>query len=294
MDTRTLQIFLKAVDYQNITRVAEEFQLTQPAVSAALKRLEDEAGCPLFIRRNKYLIPNEQGKIFYSYVSEMMNDINHMTESIRGGYRPQEEIFINVFTSTDKIYPLMSEYHKSHPETGFVLRPYTGENEDTAHFGLSVKLRQYVNNEQYLPVDIQDLLYVIMNKNHPLAHSEQIHFSDIRNEDFVFLRANTATGYEQSYNQCLLTGVVPHVALAVDTDYAKYAAINSGAWIGLAYNHELSFAPRLDSCVVIPMHSALSGKLVCLTYRDARISAAERDFVEFVRTTDRKEFLYGD
>ena len=41
MDTRTLQIFLKAVDYQNITRVAEEFKLTQPAVSAALKRLED-------------------------------------------------------------------------------------------------------------------------------------------------------------------------------------------------------------------------------------------------------------
>ena len=294
MDTRTLQIFLKTVDYQNITRVAEEFNITQPAVSSALKRLEDETGCPLFIRRNKYLIPNEQGKIFYSYVSEMLNDVNHMTESIHGGYRPREEIFINMFTTSERIYTLMSEYRHTHPETGFVLRPYIGDYDDTAHFGLSLKLRQYVNNEQYVPIDVENMLYVIMNRNHPLARREQVHFSDIRNEDFVFIRSNTATGYEQSYDQCLLAGIVPHVALTVDTDYAKYAAINNGEWIGLAYNHELSFAPRMNSSVVIPVYAAVQGKLICLTYREERISPAEKEFVEYVRNADRKGLVYGD
>lgn len=45
MNTRDLQIILKIVDYKRVTRTAEYFRMTQPAVSSTLKRIEDERCC---------------------------------------------------------------------------------------------------------------------------------------------------------------------------------------------------------------------------------------------------------
>ena len=48
VNTRDLQIFLKIADYNSITRAAEDMQMSQPAVSSILKRLEEETGHALF------------------------------------------------------------------------------------------------------------------------------------------------------------------------------------------------------------------------------------------------------
>ncbi len=69
----------------------------------------------------------------------------------------------------------------------------------------------------------------------------------------------------------------------------KYAAIRRGEWIGMAYNHELSFAKNMQELAVIPMHAALTGKLICLAYREDGISEAEKDFAEYVRNRREEE-----
>ncbi|MBQ9047197.1 MAG: LysR family transcriptional regulator [Solobacterium sp.] len=289
MDTKTLQIFMKTVDYGNVTRVAEEFGITQPAVSAAIRRLEEDQGCALFIRRNKWLVPNEQGKIFYRSIAGMMKDFLHAVESIRGSYYRGDEIVINVRTPSDKLYSLMNGYLKGGRKAGFVLRPDSERSSaDLPEDGLTLKLRQYVENEEYVPIDVQNLLYVVMNRSHPLSRSEQVQFSEIRNEDFVFIRSQTSTGYEQSYSECILAGIVPHVTLVVDSNYEKYAAIRRGEWIGVAYNHELTLAKRLEECAVIPMYAALHGKLICLTWHKDCITPAEEDFINYVSELRRR------
>lgn len=290
MDTKMMNIFLKIVDYQSITRVAEEFNMTQPAVSSALKRIEEEAGCPLFTRRNKWLVLNEQGKILYDNISGMMQDINHVRNSLSLGNPHKNEIILNLKTTSDRIYRLMDLYLKQHPDVRFTLRSFMGGDDGRdPGFGLTLKLRQHVENETYIPIDMQNTLYVIMNRAHPLARREQIHFTDIVNEDFVFQRAENKTGYEQSYSDCLIEGIVPRVTLVVDSRYMKYAAIRRGEWIGMAYNHELSFGKNVQELAVIPMHAALTGKMICLAYREDGISGAEQSFAEFVRTVIRED-----
>lgn len=284
MDTKTMSIFLKIADYQSITRVAEEYQMTQPAVSSALKRLEDEMGCPLFSRKNKSLILNEQGRVLYDHVSGIMQDYYHVKNSLSRGNPGRREIVLKLRATSDKIYALMDEYLQEHPDVSFILRDYSDVDNGTDEgFGLTLKLRQFVSNETYIPVDVQNMIYVIMNKSHPLSRKEQIHFSEIRNEEFVFQRTDSKTGYEPSYVQCVISGVIPRVTLTVDSKYTKYAAIRRGEWIGLAFNNELSFARHVKELAVIPMHEALNGKLVCLAYKDDRISEAEREFARFVQ-----------
>lgn len=284
MDTKTLDIFLKIVDYQSITRVAEEYEMTQPAVSSALKRLEDEVGCPLFSRKNKSLILNEQGRVLYDHVSGILQDYHHVRHSLKRGDAGSREIVLKLRTTSDRIYVLMDEYQQEHPDVHFVLRDYKETDNGTDEgFGLTLKLKHNIGNEKYIPVDMQNMTYVIMNRSHPLSRREQIHFSEIRNEEFVFQRAQGKTGFEPAYGQCLINGVVPRVTLTVDSKYTKYAAIRRGEWIGLAFNNELSFARNVQELAVIPMYESLSAKLVCLAYRDDRVSEAERSFAQFVQ-----------
>ena len=94
-----MQIFVKIADYQSITRAAEDIQMTQPAVSSTLKRIEEELGYPLFIRRGKRLILNEQGKVFYSATQELFGEIAQLHGSIHTGNPQKDELIVTNCTS---------------------------------------------------------------------------------------------------------------------------------------------------------------------------------------------------
>ena len=65
---RQIEIFLKVVESQNLTKVANELGLSQSAVSMSIKELENIIGRKLFDRINKKLILNEIGRSFYQAV----------------------------------------------------------------------------------------------------------------------------------------------------------------------------------------------------------------------------------
>ena len=65
---RQIEIFLKVVESQNLTKVANDLGLSQSAVSMSIKELENIIGRKLFDRINKKLILNEIGRSFYQAV----------------------------------------------------------------------------------------------------------------------------------------------------------------------------------------------------------------------------------
>ncbi len=57
MDLNLLTTFLSVYNRKSITLAAEELKISQPAVSAALKRLENSLGKPLFVRDGRGIAP---------------------------------------------------------------------------------------------------------------------------------------------------------------------------------------------------------------------------------------------
>lgn len=68
MELMQLKMFRLVVEERSVLRAAERVLRTQPAVSAALKKLEEEIGVPLFDprERRRYKLTSG-GHLLYSY-----------------------------------------------------------------------------------------------------------------------------------------------------------------------------------------------------------------------------------
>ncbi|HXH31928.1 MAG TPA: LysR family transcriptional regulator [Bacteriovoracaceae bacterium] len=80
--TEKIWIFLKVAECGSLSRAAEELHLTQPAISYAVKTLEDQLGSPLFIRSSKGITLNTAGKMIAQEMNDVKNALIHAEESI--------------------------------------------------------------------------------------------------------------------------------------------------------------------------------------------------------------------
>ena len=63
LDLNLLRVFLVVAETGSVTAAAARLYLTQPAVSAALKRLASAIGAPLFARRGRSLVLTARGEV---------------------------------------------------------------------------------------------------------------------------------------------------------------------------------------------------------------------------------------
>ncbi len=87
-----LLTFIKVVEYKNYTKAAEALNLTQPAVSQHIKKLEAHYGLSLIEVKGKAVHLTKQGEIVYNYVqvqrsneAHLLNKLNRVSQPIRIG-----------------------------------------------------------------------------------------------------------------------------------------------------------------------------------------------------------------
>ncbi|NVK22711.1 MAG: LysR family transcriptional regulator [Kangiellaceae bacterium] len=121
MDTDLLKSFMTLVRLKSFTQAAKELQLTQPALSKRIKRLENIIGATLFDRDGNHLALTQAGELLQQRAPYLLNSISSSLQEIRDlsgkisgqlsiatshyiglHYLPQHlEKFINQFTEVD-------------------------------------------------------------------------------------------------------------------------------------------------------------------------------------------------
>lgn len=80
------RIFYYVAKYKNITQASKALHSNQPNISRAMKLLESEVGCSLFIRSNRGISLTPEGKKLYSHVKIAVEQLqiaeNEIAESI--------------------------------------------------------------------------------------------------------------------------------------------------------------------------------------------------------------------
>lgn len=66
-----------------LVAASEKLHLTQPTLSRSMQKLEDETGVPLFIRHNKKIALNENGKLAVEYARRILAEEEEMQRHLK-------------------------------------------------------------------------------------------------------------------------------------------------------------------------------------------------------------------
>jgi DNA-binding transcriptional LysR family regulator len=120
---RQIEIFLKVVNLQNLTKVASNLSLSQSAVSMSIKEIETTLGRKLFDRINKKLILNEVGRSFYEAVLPIYKKLDDIENEFKNS---EDKGSVRVGASTtiiDYLMPsIVCDYMNKYPNVKIDLK----------------------------------------------------------------------------------------------------------------------------------------------------------------------------
>ncbi len=70
---RQLEVSIAVYELQNMTKAAERLNMSQPAVSQAIKEIEEEYSIKLFDRHSSKILVTETGEKLYLYAKKILN-----------------------------------------------------------------------------------------------------------------------------------------------------------------------------------------------------------------------------
>lgn len=290
MDLSQLEIFLSIAEEKSFSRAAEKMLRTQPAISIAIKRLEEELGESLFDRSSKNGALTEAGKILLSYAQRMLNLRDEARESIselRGMFRGRLTIGANESTSLYLLPPLLMEYRKRHPKIKIEVFRNVSEKiplevqERNLDFGF---LSYDPMNPQLQSIEIyRDELTLVVPPKHRLAKLKQVAVKDLGEEQFV--AHNVKTPSRTKIFELFAQNRTP---LNICIELATLETIKAFVLLdaGIAILPRLAVEAEINSgkLVEVQVKGMKIEKTIRLIYRrEASLSHAAKSFLEIVK-----------
>lgn len=89
MEFKQLEMFVALAEERNVQRAAERVFRTQPAVSMAIVKLEEEVGAALFIRRERFRL-TAAGETLCQFARRLLQLREEASTSLNAAQRPSE------------------------------------------------------------------------------------------------------------------------------------------------------------------------------------------------------------
>ena len=118
------RIFFEVAQTGNISRAAKNLYISQPAISKAISKLEDNLHLPLFIRNSRGVQLTEEGAILFEHVRAAFEMLDHGEDELK---RMMElgvgHIRIGVSTVLCKyvLLPCLKEFVARYPHVKFTI-----------------------------------------------------------------------------------------------------------------------------------------------------------------------------
>jgi len=191
VDLASLQVFQTVVRERSFSRAAERLYRTQPAVSIAVRKLEDWVGQPLFVRGSGARTLTDAGVLLSEYADRMLNlreEIRKGMQELRGLERGQVSIGVNE-SSIHALLPALDRYRQRYP--GIQIRVHRVFSRDVPrevmNHHLDIGVISYLPEERELEAVefYRDSLVMIVWPGHRLARRRDVSIKELGQETFV-------------------------------------------------------------------------------------------------------------
>ena len=191
MELYSLQVFLTVATEKSFSRAAEKLLRTQPAVSLAVQRLEQELGEKLIDRSGKELVLTDAGSTVIEYArrfQSLQHELDNSLAELRDNSAGRLVIGANESTT---LYLLrhIERYRELYPKVKVTVRRSLSSRipNELLDGNLELGVISYDPSDERLKSKViySDSLAFVVSPKHRLAHRKTVSIEDLGSETFI-------------------------------------------------------------------------------------------------------------
>lgn len=199
LNLNNLKYFYEIANTHNITKASENLMVSQPALTRALKQLEDELNVVLFHRSKKGVILTHEGEILYEYTKQMFQNLGSTISVINEQKKEGGHLYIGATTTNflEPILPTLDKFRELYPSINIeiVLEELNVLEKYNRLGKLDILIKnnyeEIDNYEVVKTFDIQDCFFA-SRKNYPELEGKKLSLKELlENYPFVLLSSIT-------------------------------------------------------------------------------------------------------
>lgn len=202
-----IETFLKVADKGSFKAASEVLNRSQPALSIAVKKLEEELGIKLFDRDQYRPILTSNGRAFYRKCKELYSQAQALEKyghQLGMGEEAEITLAIDSLTPLPYVTKVLAHFQNEHPDTrlnlSFEVLGGAGEKvlSGKAQFGISPQLPQFQNSFHWDCVGMVKMVPVI-SKKIGFLKGEDLTNKDLKNIPQIIVRDSSANPFPSSH-----------------------------------------------------------------------------------------------
>ncbi|MCG7410544.1 LysR family transcriptional regulator [Paenibacillus sp. ACRRX] len=298
MNLSQLETLITISKTMSFRKAGELLNLTQPAVSAQIKSLEDEFKTVL-IDRNQPVTLTDSGKVFLAHAEQVLNIVDDLKQKLADlNQIPQGHIVLGTTTSIAiQILPrILSYFQDQFPLIKTTILSMSSSQVATQIENSTVDIGiGYLTDKN--PNLITSVLYydtfeLVVNPQHPLAQHKRATIDMLRDVPLIMLSPDTVGRRfaDEAFRQ---HGIQPHIVMELSSseEIKRMVELNMGAAIisKLSVSSEL----KRGTLQIVPIYELETSHPVGVIYRAGRyLNTAMQQFLSDLKGMPENQF-YG-
>ncbi len=192
MEFEQLRHFVKVAELENFTRAAERVDLSQPALSRSIARLEEELGQPLFERQSRKVVLNDAGRLLFDHARNILKMVDDAKAEICDDGQSGKVRVGAIPTVAPYFLPeCLQSFHQQFPRAQVIVQEDTTDNllKRIADGEVDVVIASLPIVAKHVAVEslFEEELLLVTSNDHPLVQKKAIRWTDIEELPFVLL-----------------------------------------------------------------------------------------------------------
>lgn len=290
MKINQLSYFVMTAKYNNISKASKKLFVSQPAISMAIKDLEDEFKCKLFIRNNNVITLTKEGKHLLLLAKPLLSQYENVKKEMTEYIKKNETLCIGIppMLGTMMIPTISNEFAKIHPYAQMQITEYGSKTNQLAvesgEIDISLTVT-YGDNKlsslNYVKIKPTKLKLAV-NKKSPLAKKSIIKFEDIKDVPLILMNEGTLQA-ELINGEFHSRGIKPNIKIRSNQIYTTKRLLEHGDFAAFVFDTVFEDDEHI---VLKSFEDEIILDIVVCWRKDAILNKLGKDFIELVSKID--------
>jgi LysR family cyn operon transcriptional activator len=234
MDLHQLRVFRAAALRESFTKASAELHISQSTVSLHIKHLEEELGCPLFIRVGRRAVLSPAGELLAMHAEKIFKDVKNAEMDVREtNALKRGTIRLGTVPSVFeyRLPGVLATFHQRYPHVALIIT--CAATETLLQMMEGHKLDLAIVMPPIAQAGLRTIslgreeMFLCLSTRHPLARRKTLSASDLKDLSLIVYRKNTVMqNVVDEWFERL--GVQPGVTAEVDNVHSTRALVEAG------------------------------------------------------------------